>query len=224
MNLTTAVYWQVCQNHSAMLLQHYQYKHIPICLLALCTGKDDSQGKAGAYLTGHLLQWFHRLSFRHLARDPDKKLFFLEASLQVLLQQLYSDLVSCGLLSQETSLPLSVILCADNHFLLFHRGKQGIYLLNKGFGQSHLQCLTSNLAEPSTPDPLILRHGILQHDVGLLFATDTLCRQLTEQEIRECLYVKDLQEQEQVQRRLQELGRRGEALGGRDMAAVVLLT
>lgn len=224
MSLITAVYWQAVQNHSALLLQHYQYKHTPICFLALCTGKDETQGKAGGYLTGQLLQWFRGLPFGQLARNPDKHLFPLESSLQTLLTQLYSDLISCDLISREISLPLSGILCTDNHFLLFHRGEQSIYLLNTGFGQSHLQCLTGNLAEQSSADSLILRHGILQQDVGLFFATDSLCRQLTDQEIRECLHVEELRGARQLQKHLQELGRRGETLGGRDMAAAILLT
>lgn len=224
MNYITATYFQAAQNHSALLLQHYQYQNIPICLLALSAGKDTSQGKAAAYLTGQLLQWFRSLPFKRIARNPDKHLSYLESSLQSLLQQACSDLISCGLISGDMSLSLSGILCADDHFLLFHRGGQGIYLLNQSFNKSHLQCLTEHLAVPDSPQTLTLCQGILQQDVVILFATDTLCRQLTDQEIRECLYVRELHGAKQAGRHLQELGRRGEALGGRDMAAAVLLT
>lgn len=225
MNLITTAYWQTGQNHSALLLQQYQYRHVPICMIALCAGCDEAQGKTGAYLTGRLLQWFRHLSFKRLARNPDGYLSALESSLQALLKQLDTELISCGLISQETLLPLSGILCSDDHFLLFIRGKQNIYLLNKGFGQSRLQFLSGELAvgQPSS-NALILRQGILQQDVGLLFGTDTFCDQLTDSEIRECLYVEELQGQDQVCRRLQELGNRAETLGGRDMSAALLLT
>lgn len=224
MNFITTTYWQTGQNHSALLLQQYQYRHVPICMIALCTGCDEPQGKAGAYLTGQLLQWFRRLSFKQLARKPDGYLSALKSSLQVLLKQLDAELTSCGLISQEAFLPLSGILCSDNHFLMFTRGKQHIYLLNKGFGQSRLQFLSNELTvgQPSA-NALILRQGLLQQDVGLLFGTNTFCDQLTDREIRECLYVEELQRQDQVGRRLQELGHRAEALGGRDMAAALLL-
>lgn len=224
MNFFTTTYWQAGQNHSALLLQQYRYRYTPICLIAVCAGCDEAQGKAGAYLTGQMLQWFRQLSFKQLARNPDGYLSTLETSLYVLLKQLDTELISCGLISQETFLHLSGILCSDDHFLLFTRGKQYIYLLNKGFGQSCLQSLSDEMtAGQTSPDELILRQGKLQQDVGLLFGTDTFCKQLTDRELRECLYVEELQGQNQVTRRLRELGYRAETLGGGDMAAALLL-
>lgn len=224
MNLFTTTYWQAVQNHSALLLQQYQYRHTPVCLIAVCDGCDEAQGKAGAYLTGHLLQWFRGLSFKQLARNPDSCLLFLESSLQDIVQRLDNDLVSCGHMSKETSLSLSGILCADDQFLIFTRGKQHIYLLNKGFGQSRMQHLSEALTgAQASADTLVMSQGILQRDVGLLFCTDTFRQLLTDSEISECLYVDELNRSDQVRRRLQELGNRAEALGGRDMAAAMLL-
>lgn len=224
MNLFTTTYWQAVQNHSALLLQQYQYRHAPVCLIAVCDGCDEAQGKAGAYLTGHLLQWFRGLSFKQLARNPDSYLLFLESSLQDIVQRLDNDLVSCGHMSKETSLSLSGILCADDQFLIFTRGKQHIYLLNKGFGQSRMQHLSEALTgAQASADTLVMSQGILQRDVGLLFCTDTFRQLLTDSEISECLYVDELNRSDQVRRRLQELGNRAEALGGRDMAAAMLL-
>lgn len=225
MDFFTTTYWQAGQNHSALLLQQYRYRHTAICLTAVCAGCNEAQGKACAYLTGQMLQWFRCLSFKQLARNPDSYLSALEYSLQSLIKQLDSELISCGFISQETFLPLSGILCSDDHFLLFTRGKQHIYLLNKGFGQSCLQSLSDEMAAGQTSsDELILRQGILQQDVGLLFVTDTFCKHLTDRELRECLYVEELQGQDRLTRRLRELGNRAETLGGRDMAAVLLLT
>lgn len=225
MNLFTTTYWQAVQNHSALLLQQYQYRHTPICLAAVCDGCDEAQGKAGAYLTGHLLQWFRSLSFNQLAHNPGSCLLDLESSLQALLQRLDDNLVSCGFMSPEVSLPLSGILCADDHFLIFTRGKQHIYLLNKGFGRSRMQDLSEELTGvQSFSSDLILSQGILQRDVGLLFGTGTFHAMLTDNEIRECLYVDELYRPEQANRHLRELGHRAEAQGGRDMAAALLLT
>lgn len=194
-------------------------------MISLCTGCNEAQGKAGAYLTGQLLQWFRRLSFKRLARNPDGYLTVLESSLQALLKQLDAELISCGLISQETFLPLSGILCSDDHFLIFTRGKQHIYLLNKGFGQSRLQSLSDEMtAGQMSPDALILRQGILQQEIGLLFGTDTFCNQSSDREVRECLYVEELQGSDQVGRRLRELGHRAETLGGQNLAAALLLT
>ena len=225
MNLVTAAYWQAFQNHSALLLQQYQCQCIPICLFALCPGQNESQGKAGAYLTGQLLQWFRGQPFKRLARNPDKYFPALEQDLEHLLGQLSGDLISGGLAPHLQSFPISGIFCVDDHFLLFSCGGQKIYSLNKNLGHGHVQCITDPVQnEKEAADSLYIRQGILQRKVGLLFATDTFCRQLTEQDIRECLYVDELCGEDQMRRHLWELGRRGEALGGRDMAAGMLLT
>lgn len=225
MNLTTAVYWQTFQNHSALLVQHYQYKHTPICFFALCSGQNEHQGKAGAYLTGQLLQWFRGQPFKRLARNPDKFFPSLEENLEHFLGQLNRDLISGDLAPHLQSIPISGILCVDDHFLLFFSGGQKIFFLNQNLGHGHVQCLTDHAEKENTAvGSLNMRQGILQCKVGLLFVTDTFCRQLTEQDIRECLYVDELRGEDQMQRRLQELGRRGEALGGCDMAAGMLLT
>ena len=225
MNFITATYWQSARNDSTLLLQHYQYKHTPLCLITLCDGQNDAQGKAGAYLTGQLLQWFRSLSFSRIIRDPDRSLSVLETHLQTFLPRLQNDLVSCGLLPLAQPLPLSGILCFDDMFLIFSQRNHRIYLLNKGFGQSCIQDLSREMTtKPNTSDSLVLRQGILQGDVGILFATETLCTQLTAQEIQECMYVKEIHTENQANRHLQELGGRAEALGGQNMAAAFLLT
>lgn len=224
MNFITATYWQSARNDSALLLQQYQYKHTPLCLITLCDGQNEVQGKAGAYLTGQLLQWFRGLPFLRIIRDSDRSLLTLETQLEKLLLQLRNDLISCSFLSPLQVLPLSGILCFDDMFLIFANRNHPIYLLNKGFGQSRIQNLYSELAsEQDSSDSLVLRQGILQQDVGILFATETLCGQLTEQEIQECMYVEEIHTEDQAARHLQELGSRAESLGGRNMAAVFLL-
>lgn len=225
MNLITAVYWQAFQNHSALLLQQYQCQCIPICLLVLCPGQNESQGRAGAYLTGQLLQWFRGQPFKRLTRNPDKYFPSLEENLEHFLGQLDEDLISGGLAPHLQSIPISGILCVDDHFLLFSSEGQRIFFLNKNLGHGHVQCLTDHTENVKTAaGNLNICQGILQREVGLLFVTDTFCRQFTEQDIKECLYVDELHGEDQIQRRLRELGHRGEALGGRDMAAGMLLT
>lgn len=225
MKLYTAVYWQALQNNCALLLQQYQYKNIPICFFVLCAGEDETQGKAGAYLTGQLLQWFRSMPFKRLARNPDEYLPSLEENLEDFLDQLDEELISGGLVSERQPSPISGIFCVDDRFLLFSRGEQKIFFLNKNFGRGHVQCLTDELkSEKKADSSLNIRQGILQRDVGLLFVTDTFRRQLTDREIRECLYVDELYGENRMQRRLRELGARGEALGGRDMAAGMLIT
>lgn len=224
MNFTTASYWQAAENHSALLLQHYCCGNIPFCFLALSSGENQSQGRAGAYLTGQLLRWFRRLPFRRLARDPERAVSVLEREMGRNLERLDKELTSGGLARSGSLLPVSGIFCVNDHFFLFSRGEQKLFLLNKDFGRGSVRRLLEIPEEGmDVPGPFLMRRGILQQDVGILLATDTFCRFLGDSQIRECLYVDELDGEAQARRRLCELGRRCEALGGRDMAAGVLL-
>ena len=205
MNLTAVSYWQGAENHSALLLQHYCYRKVPFCFLALCAGGNESQGRAGAYLTGQLLRWFRGLPFRRLARDPERSISVLERG--------------------KNRQPVSGIFCVDDCFLLFSRGGQKIFLLNRDMGRGSVRCL-SDVTEKGTSAAGLpgMRQGILQRDVGILLATDTFCRFLADSDIRECLYVDELEDESRIRRRLYELGQRCETLGGRDMAAGIVLS
>lgn len=225
MNYITTSYRQTAINHSTLLLQQFRFKNSPLCLLILCDGQSEDQGRAGAYLSKRLLQWFRGQRLRRLAREPDRYIGDLEVHLQTLLLQCQNDLITCGLLKQGQLLTFSGILCSDDRFLLFNQGNQQIYLLNQSFGQSHIQDIANDLSvTQEVPDSLVLRQGILQRDVGILFSTEAFCQKLAEKDIRECLYVEEIRTELQAQRRLQELGRRAESLGGQNMTATLLLS
>lgn len=225
MNLTAVSYWQGAENHSALLLQHYRYRKVPFCFLALCAGGNESQGRAGAYLTGQLLRWFRGLPFRRLARDPERSISVLERDMKSRLGRLDEELEAGGLTRGKNRQPVSGIFCVDDCFLLFSRGGQKIFLLNRDMGRGSVRCL-SDVTEKGTSaaDLPGMRQGILQRDVGILLATDTFCRFLADSDIRECLYVDELEDESRIRRRLYELGQRCETLGGRDMAAGIVLS
>lgn len=231
MNLITSAYWQQSPNYTALLLQQYRHRAADLCLTCVCSGESEGQGRANAYLTRRLLQWFRELNWRRLAARPEKRLSALAAPLENTLSRMQRELADCGLLPEGVALSFSGILCAGTDFLLFHCGEQRIYLLNRAFGRGQLQCISDTVAAGqgqvgtnAKEEPLLLRQGILQQDIGLLIATHSLCDCVTEQEIRECLYVEDVLTKEQADRHLRELGREGERQGGRDQAAVLLLT
>ena len=224
MNFTTVSYWQAAGNHSALLLQHYCYGNIPFCFLALCSGENQSQGRAGAYLTGQLLGWFRRLPFRRLGRNPKRAVSVLEREMGRNLERLDKELESGGLTRSGSLLSASGIFCVDDCFFLFSRGDQKLFLLNKAFGRGSVRRLLEAPEEGTAAPGFVMRQGTFQQDAGILLATDTFCRFLEDSQIRECLYVDELDGEAQARRRLCELGRRCEAMGGRDMAAGVLLS
>ena len=64
--------------------------------------------------------------------------------------------------------------------------------------------------------------GQLQPGTGLLLGTKDFCRELPETVLKEALWVRETERQEQVERHLRELGREAERRGGGNLGAVLV--
>lgn len=235
MTLSISAYWQSPPNDATLLLQQYQYAHTQLALICLCAGYNESSGKAGAYLTGQLLQWFRRLPWKKLVKDPEYQLFRIASQFNNTIERIDDELISGGLLPTNMQIDLTGILCVGEYFLLFHRGEQKIFMLNRNLTRGYISPFdispeSGSFAAweesdrfDSQENTLILQQGMIQRDAGILLATDSLCKHVTLKEMGECLNVTELFTETQADRHLQELGRQGEALGGRNMGAVLLL-
>lgn len=223
MHLQTTSYFQPAINHSALLLQHYTIDTVPLCFACICPAEDPARGRAAAYLTEQLLHWFRNLPWRKLPKDPEKHLLHAETKLQRLIGRTMKELTSSNLLSSKEQLSFAGIFCIDKHFLMFCQGTPQIYLLNRNLGRGALQCISDNLSS-SDDVPVTFHHGLLQTDIGLLLATDTFCADVDRKELRDCLYVKEVQTGDRARRHLQELGHRSEARGNCHMGAILIQT
>lgn len=223
MHIQSTSYFQPGINHSALLLQHYQVDIVPLCFACICPAENPARGRAAGYFTERLLHWFRHLSWRKLSKDPEKHLLRTETKLQRIIERTIEELVSSNLLSTKERFSFVGILCIGEHFLLFCQGSPEIYLLNRNLGRGALQCISENLS-PSADEHVVFLHGLLQTDIGLLLATDTFCVNVDRQELKDCLYVKDVQTEDRARRHLQELGCRSEAQGGRHMGAILIQT
>ena len=223
MHIQTTSYFQPGINHSALLLQHYQVDIIPLCFACICPAQNSVTGKAAAYFTEQLLHWFRALPWRKLSRDPEKHLLRTETKLQRIIERTIEELISSNLLSTKERFSFAGIFCVDEHFLLFCQGSPEIYLLNRSLGKGALQCISKSLSSSANEHAVVL-HGLLQTDIGLLLATDTFCANVDGQELKDCLYVKDVQTEERARRHLQELGCRSEAQGSCHMGAILIQT
>lgn len=221
--IQTSSYFQPTTNHSALLLQHYQINNVPLCFACICPAEDPVRGRAAGYFTEQLLHWFRALSWRKLSRDPEKHLLHTETKLRRAIERTIEELTSSNLLSARERFSFAAIFCIDEHFLLFCQGSTEIYLLNRNLGRGSLQCISDNLSPPADEHADFL-HGLLQPDIGLLLATDTFCNNTDRQELRDCLYVKDIQTEDRARRHLLELGRHIEARGGCHMGAILIQT
>lgn len=223
MHIQTTSYFQPPVNHSALLLQHYQVDIVPLCCACICPAENPVMGRAAGYFTEQILHWFRALSWQKLSRDPEKYIFRTETKLRRVIERTIEELTSSNLLSTKECFSFAGIFCIGEHFLLFCRGNPKIYLLNRNLGRGTIQCISEKVTS-SADGPATFHHGLLQTDIGLLLATDTFCANVDRQELKDCLYVKEVQTEDRARRHLQELGCLSEARGGRHMSAILIQT
>lgn len=230
MRFLTAYYWQQTwngdENTSSLLLQQYVCEGVCVHFSCVCGGLDGDD-RAGGYMTEQLLWWFRGLSLKRLVRKPEKMLGKAEAGLRRVIQRADAELAGAG--SADSGLAdirppdagkaaLAGIFCVGEEFFLFCRGEQRIYLVNTGFGRAYVKRLGAENSGFSA------QRGVLQPDVGLLFAAESFWNHVTEQMIKETLSVREVITEEQIGKHLGELGQEAQRQGGKNMAAVFVRT
>lgn len=66
--------------------------------------------------------------------------------------------------------------------------------------------------------------GRLEADIELLLATEGFYGVLPETVMKEGLFVREIEEEKQMEKRLRELGRESERLGGTDIGSIMIRT
>ncbi len=222
---TTSAYWQRGENDSALLLQHTRYARTPFVLACVCAAEGEAQAKAGAYLTKQLLQWFQKLPQKRIAKAPGPRLAGLAPGLSAFFQKTDGEIASCGLLPAGDRAQVTGIFCAGPCFLLFHRGSSRIFLMQQNLHGGCVRAIPQKTWGDKTAGSageVFLRPGVLQEDVGLLIASQSMVDCIGQEKIGECLDVTQMSGKAQTDRHLRELGRLAQNLGGRHMTAVFL--
>lgn len=217
MKFYTSCYWQQARNASALLLQQYVCQGTPVHFACVCDGKEGD-ARAGGYMTEQLLQWFRKLSLRRLTRKTEKALGEAAAGLERTVLRADDELAEAGITEQGQRVSLGGIFCVGESFFLYYRGEQKIYLINTGFGRVHVKRLGTE------SEAFCVEMGSLQPDIGLIFATTSFWERITEQMIKEALFVREVVTEEQMQKHLNELGEEAQRREGRDMAALFIRT
>lgn len=220
MRFLTTYYWQQTWNGdgntSGLLLQQYVCEGVCVHFSCVCGGPDGDD-RAGGYMTEQLLWWFRGLSLKKLVRNTEKMLEKAEADLRRVILRADGELVQAGF-AQAGKTALAGIFCVGWDFFLFCRGEHKIYLINTGFGRAHARQFWAK------DSGFLFQRAVLQPDVGLLVAAAPFWRRITEQMIRESLSVREVVTEEQMRKRLCELGGEAQRQGGKDMAAVFVRT
>lgn len=209
MEFMTGFYRQK-EDSTALLLQQYICRGVPVCLGCVCGGGSREAGIAGGLFTRRVLEEFRKLSLlRAVKRQPE--------CLKKMERQLYKCREDCA---APPDFWTAGLLAVGEEFLLFFEGGAKIALCNTGFGRPALQEIGGDASMCGAG--LRMRRGGMEAGIGILLASENFYGNIPGEDIRNCLWVRDIRDPGQVQRRLKELGRMAERQGGRQMGALLL--
>lgn len=203
-------YYRQKEDSTALLLQQYVCREVPVCLGCVCGGKSREAGIAGGLFTGRILEEFRKISLSRAVKRRQECLKRMEQQLYRCRQDWAAapDFWTAG------------ILAIGEVFLLFHEGAVKIALCNTGFGRPALQEIGGD--DPVCGKGMQLQRGSMEAGIGVLLASESFYGNIPGEDMRSCLWVKDIRDSRQVQKRLLELGRMAERQGGRQMGALLL--
>lgn len=229
MELMTGYYRQK-EDSTALLLQQYVCRGVPVCLGCICGGEGREAGIAGGLFTGGLLEEFRGFRLLKAVEKQEKFLGRME-------RQLYESRKRCGASGDFWT---AGILCIGERFLLFSEGAARIVLCNAGFGRPALQEIMgggimggSGMGTEATGGDnmgrdggerrqLQTKWGSMEMEIGILLASESLFGAVPREDMQNCLWVKNIRDSRQTQKRVQELGRAARRRNDREMGALLL--
>lgn len=239
MKFVSSCYWQQGENASTLLLQQCRLKKDEAVFFAsICTGKGEGSGPAANYLSKQLQAWFREIGFARIRGRCGRFWERQAVKLERLVERTDAELAQAGLSKAERfagtgltgteaapervasggEIDLGGILCFGEECLIFGRGGVQIRLLNRSMGRPYAGSV------PEWGNELCIRQGRMEPGIGLLLATQPFWGSVSGDVVRQGLSVGEILTERQAERHLQELGKIGEAAGGTNMAAVLILS
>lgn len=215
MKYLATYYWQAGNHSSSLMLQQvcYKRKRMPILLACVCS-QTTNDGRAEA-LVKALTDWFYQIGLPTCSKRGEKGMRIIVAALKKCI---------IGNLRKKVSgfekLQIGGVLCVGNTLCFFQQGRLRIAVLNRKNQHSYSREL---LLEAKCNEEMIFREATIQSGVGILLTTDNFYASICPERVEECLSMKELETQMQLEKRLQELGKLGETNGGTDMGAVLIM-
>lgn len=230
MQYLSGYYWRQ-EEAVSLVLKHLVYpgEEEPVLFGCMC------QGEGGARFSRKLTDWFYRegLYFcKKTSVTAEGMQGQLKAQIRALLQTQEHALVKTHVQTQEcasmqtqvqgqpekkTVLTGAAILCVGEYFALWSSLGQPVYLLNTSFGRSHIRMLTDGQNEQ-------FLCGKFQKGVGVWIPTKDLCLQMTIEELAQCLKVKNIRDEERLEKRLREIGMEAAKRGAEHVSTMLVMT
>lgn len=245
MRYLTGLYWErgnvARSNQDSLVLLQVLTARGRVLMAAVCDGMGGlvEGERASGYVTECLQEWYYESLLRAVQRR--KPYWVIRRSLDRLVYHMQEQLRRYG--DQENSrlgTTMTTVIIWKKTYLIWHLGDSRAYLMkgknryNGDIGQrSDLVCLTEDHVRGKNmltkcvgsfgyerPD---FRMGSIREGQAVLLCSDGFRHFATEQELRDVLSPGQLQEEEQVARRLREIGEACMKRGERDNMSAIYI-
>ncbi len=217
MRYVTNVYWcrgtMAEKNQDSVVLQQVLTRRGRVLLAAVCDGMGGVSrgGEASGYVAVQLRKWFYTELFAMMQKN--KRYWVIRRSMDRLMYHLQGQLKRYAA-QEEISMGTTVtaLVVWERTWLLWHLGDSRAYRL----GWRGMEQLTEDHAQDAGKLTKCLgsfgyfvpqhRMGVLKPGEGILLCTDGFRRRVTVEELRAVMNPGELAGEEQIGRRLKEIG------------------
>ncbi len=252
MRYITGVYWargaEADSNQDSVVLLQVLTARGRVLMAAVCDGMGGhAQGvAASSYVTKRLQEWFYESLLRAIRRK--KACWVIRRSLDRLVYHMQEKLEEYGR-RQGVSLgaAMTVAVLWEKTYYLWHLGDTRAYRFagtgsaahrrDRGIGRRRrapgVSCMTRDHTEGAgrltkcvgnfghaRPDFMT---GILKEGQGMLLCSNGFCRHTSDAELSEVLDPRQIREEEQIGRRLREIGSACVRRGGKDDLSAIYI-
>ena len=236
MHYLSGVYWECGRaaemNQDSLVLLQVLTARGRVLMAAVCDGMSGlPQGEyASAYVTKRLQEWFYESLLR--AVQKKKAYWVIRRSMDRLVYHMQEQLSQYGRKENiRLGTTMTVLVLWEKTYLLWHLGDSGAYRVYDSRGCRKIECLTNDHVQGlnrltkcvgsfgyERPD---YKLGLLQVGQGILLCSDGFRHCVAESEMADVLRPESIREEEQIMRRLREIGAACMKRGERDNMSAV---
>ena len=236
MHYLTGVYWECGNtaemNQDSLVLLQVLTARGRVLMAAVCDGMGGlPQGEyASAYVTKRLQEWFYESLLR--AVQKKKAYWVIRRSLDRLVYHMQEQLAQYGRRENiRLGTTMTVLVLWEKTYLIWHLGDSAAYRVCNSRRGRAIECLTKDHVKGlnrltkcvgsfgyERPD---FKLGLLQTGQGILLCSDGFRHCVAEYEMADVLKPENIREEEQIARRLREIGAACMKRGERDNMSAV---
>ncbi|MDE6884057.1 MAG: protein phosphatase 2C domain-containing protein [Lachnospiraceae bacterium] len=236
MKYMTGIYWNrgsvTPDNQDSVVLQQVLTARGRVLLAAVCDGMGGlEQGEwASGYVTRRIQEWFYEFMLRAVQRK--KPCWVIRRSMERLVYHMQEKILQYSI-QEKISLgtTMTVLAIVEKTYFLWHLGDSRAYRIYNGRKQTKVMCVTRDHVKGRNmltkcvgsfgyekPDFIT---GNIRSGQAVLLCSDGFYHCITQQEMAEVLDPGRLREEEQITRRLREIGEACMRRGERDNLSAV---